>query len=236
MWVFLFWSPKSGVSDVHRLKFHWKNIQPSRAKKDNCRGAFHPSISKISTNFFLNANELTKHQLGGSLCVYGEDCRADTHWRKLCTETGMGELLTCRCTCQTDAMPQRSKQPTVFWFVRLKYSLTRGIQNLLRQEPCKGAETDFRAKSGKETVAGAHRRPKWIPHYGGQADSGRGQDSSGSTQLCSGSTPACSPLAQVKAAVACVRRLKRNQRKGKLILSLGVLPYFVLLFGFCVYL
>jgi len=105
--------------------------------------------------------------------------------------------------------------------VRLKYSLTRGIQNLLRQEPCKGAETDFRAKSGKETVAGAHRRPKWIPHYGGQADSGRGQDSSGSTQLCSGSTPACSPLAQVKAAVARVRRLKRNQRKGKLILSLG---------------
>jgi hypothetical protein len=90
--------------------------------------------------------------------------------------------------------------------VRLKYSLTRGIQNLLRQEPCKGAETDFRAKSGKETVAGAHRRSKWIPHYGGQADSGRGQDSSGST-------PACSPLAQVKAAV--------TKQKGKLILSLG---------------
>jgi hypothetical protein len=109
--------------------------------------------------------------------------------------------------------------------VRLKYSLTRGIQNLLRQEPCKGAETDFRAKSGKETVAGAHRRSKWIPHYGGQADSGRGQDSSGST-------PACSPLAQVKAAVARVRRLKRNQRKGKLILSLGyhgLIPPFHLL-------
>jgi hypothetical protein len=100
--------------------------------------------------------------------------------------------------------------------------LTREIQNLLQQEPYKGAETDFRAKSGKETIAGAHRRPKWIPHYSGQANSGRGQDSSGSTQLCSGSTPAYSPLAQVKAAVTRVRRLKRNQRKGKLILSLGV--------------
>jgi hypothetical protein len=39
-------------------------------------------------------------------------------------------------------------------------------------------------------------------------------------RLCSGSAPACSPSAQVKAAVAHVRRLKRNQRKGKLILSL----------------
>ena len=41
-------------------------------------------------------------------------------------------------------------------------------------------------------------------------------------QACSGSAPACSPSAQVKAAVAHVRRLKRNQRKGKLILSLWV--------------
>ena len=39
-------------------------------------------------------------------------------------------------------------------------------------------------------------------------------------RLCSGSAPVCSPLAQVKAAVAQVRRLKRDQRKGKLILSL----------------
>jgi hypothetical protein len=52
---------------------------------------------------------------------------------------------------------------------------------------------------------------------------------SGSAQACSGSAPACSPSAQVcspsaqvKAAVTHVRRLKRNQRKGKLILSLGV--------------
>ena len=34
---------------------------------------------------------------------------------------------------------------------------------------------------------------------------------SDSAQACLGSTPACSPLAQVKAAVAHVRRLKRNQ-------------------------
>jgi hypothetical protein len=39
---------------------------------------------------------------------------------------------------------------------------------------------------------------------------------------CSGSAQACSPSAQVKAAVAHVRRLKQNQRKGKLILSLWV--------------
>jgi hypothetical protein len=42
----------------------------------------------------------------------------------------------------------------------------------------------------------------------------------GMFRLCSGSTPAYSHSAQVKAAVAHVRRLKRNQRKGKSILSL----------------
>jgi hypothetical protein len=41
---------------------------------------------------------------------------------------------------------------------------------------------------------------------------------SGMLRLCSG----CSAATQVKAAVAHVRRLKRNQRKGKLTLSLGV--------------
>jgi hypothetical protein len=41
-------------------------------------------------------------------------------------------------------------------------------------------------------------------------------------QADSGSAPACSPSAQVKAAVAHVRKLKRNQRKGKSILSLWV--------------
>jgi hypothetical protein len=45
---------------------------------------------------------------------------------------------------------------------------------------------------------------------------------SGSTQACSPSAQVCSPSAQVKAAVAQVWRLKRNQRKRKLILSLGV--------------
>jgi len=57
--------------------------------------------------------------------------------------------------------------------------------------------------SGKETIGGAHRRPKWVR-----------------LRLCSGSAQACSGSAQVKAAVAHVRRPKRNQRKGKLILSL----------------
>jgi hypothetical protein len=31
---------------------------------------------------------------------------------------------------------------------------------LLEQEPCKGAETDSRAKFGKETIAEVYRRPK----------------------------------------------------------------------------
>jgi hypothetical protein len=43
---------------------------------------------------------------------------------------------------------------------------------LLQQEPCNGAETDSWVKFGKETIAGAHRRPKWVPRYGAQADSG----------------------------------------------------------------
>jgi hypothetical protein len=107
--------------------------------------------------------------------------------------------------------------------------LIEGIRNPLQQKPCEGAKTYYRAKFGKETVTGAHRRLKWVPHYGAQADSGRAQDTQALLRPCSGSAPACSssahvcsPLAQVKAAVAHVRRLKRNQRKGKLILSLGV--------------
>jgi len=105
--------------------------------------------------------------------------------------------------------------------------LIGGIQNLLQQKPWEGAKTDFQAKFGKETVAGAHRRPKWVPHYGAQANSGRAQDTQALLRLYSGSSQALvrlwSPLAQVKAAVAHVRRLKRIQRKGKLILSLWVL-------------
>jgi len=56
----------------------------------------------------------------------------------------------------------------------------------LLQEPCKGAETCSRTKFGKQTVAGAHRRPKWIPHYGAQADSGLAQDTQALLRLCSG--------------------------------------------------
>jgi hypothetical protein len=36
------------------------------------------------------------------------------------------------------------------------------------------AKTDSRAKFGKEIIAGAQRRLKWVPHYSAQADSGRG--------------------------------------------------------------
>jgi hypothetical protein len=43
---------------------------------------------------------------------------------------------------------------------------------LLQQEACKGAETDSRTKLGKETIAEIYRRPKWVPYYGPQADSG----------------------------------------------------------------
>jgi len=37
---------------------------------------------------------------------------------------------------------------------------------MLQQEPCEGAETDSSAKFGKETTAGAHWRPKWVPYHG----------------------------------------------------------------------
>jgi len=30
----------------------------------------------------------------------------------------------------------------------------------------RGSKNRFPAKFGKETVAGAHWRPKWVPHYG----------------------------------------------------------------------
>jgi hypothetical protein len=103
------------------------------------------------------------------------------------------------------------------------YYLIGGIQNLLRQKPCKGAKTDSWAIFGKEIVAGAHRRPKWAPHYGAQ-------DTQALLRLCLGILTS----AQVKAAVAHVRRLKRNQRQGKLILSLGVLqPIHLTTKAFC---
>jgi hypothetical protein len=61
--------------------------------------------------------------------------------------------------------------------LRVTGYLTGGIQ---------GAKPDSRAKFGKETVAGAHRRPKWVPHYGAQADSGLAQDTQALLRLCSG--------------------------------------------------
>jgi hypothetical protein len=76
-------------------------------------------------------------------------------------------------------------------------------QNLLWQEPCKGAKTDSRENFGKEIVArvGTHKRPKWVPYYGGQADSGRGQDGSGSAQACSGLLRLCSGLLRIAQAM-----------------------------------
>jgi hypothetical protein len=120
------------------------------------------------------------------------------------------------------------------------------IQNLLRQKPCEGAKTDSRAKFGKETVAGAHRRPKWVPHYGAQADSGRAQDTQGSAQallrlcsgsaqallglcsgllrLCSGSAQACSGLLRLAQACSGLLRLCSGMftlGSGMLTLSSG---------------
>jgi hypothetical protein len=57
-----------------------------------------------------------------------------------------------------------------------------------------------KAKSRQDTVFGAHKRPKWAFADGLSEDSG--------------SAPACSLSALVKAAIAHIRRQKRNQRKG----------------------
>jgi hypothetical protein len=88
--------------------------------------------------------------------------------------------------------------------------LAKGIQNLLRQNRCEGAKADSRAKFGKEAVAGVHSQ-NWFHIMVLRI-----------FRLCSGSALACSPSAQVRAAVAHVRRLEWNQQKGKLILSLWV--------------
>ena len=50
---------------------------------------------------------------------------------------------------------------------------------LLQQELSKRVKIDSRAKSGKETIAGVHRRPKWVPHY-------RDRDAQALLQLCPG--------------------------------------------------
>jgi hypothetical protein len=38
----------------------------------------------------------------------------------------------------------------------------------------------------QKTVARAHRRPKWAPHYGAQVDLGLAQDTQAMLRLCSG--------------------------------------------------
>jgi len=95
------------------------------------------------------------------------------------------------------------------------------FQNLFRKKPCEGAKTDSRANFNKETIAGARRRPKGVQYDGAQADSGRAQGMFGILRVLRLYSGILSS-AQVKAAAAHVRRLKRNQRKRKLILSLGV--------------
>jgi hypothetical protein len=130
----------------------------------------------------------------------------------------------------------RSKQPTVFRLVRLDYyyisSLTRGIQNLLRQEPEREQKPIPGTKFDKETIAGHVGGQNWSYIIVRRPDSGVLRIlrlCSSSAQACSGSAPAClpsaqvcSPSAHVKAVVAHVRRLKQNRRRGKLILSLWV--------------
>ena len=46
---------------------------------------------------------------------------------------------------------------------------------MLQQEPIR-SRNGFPGKIGKEAIAEAYRRPKWVPHYGAQADSGRAQN------------------------------------------------------------
>jgi hypothetical protein len=67
------------------------------------------------------------------------------------------------------ASSYRSLRSTIYPKITSHVILDKRDPKLLQQEPCKGAETDSRAKFGKETVAETHRRPKWVPHYGAQA-------------------------------------------------------------------
>jgi hypothetical protein len=62
-------------------------------------------------------------------------------------------------------------------------------QNQLWQKSCEVIETGSRENFGKETIAGAYRRPKWVLYYGMQADLGRAQDAQAVLRilrLCSG--------------------------------------------------
>ena len=91
------------------------------------------------------------------------------------------------------------------------YSLTRGVQNLLWQNPYERAETGSQAKFSRETIAKAHRWPNGFHIIVRRL-----------TQGVLMMLRPCSGSAKVEAAVAHVHRLKWNQRKGKLILSLWV--------------
>jgi hypothetical protein len=74
----------------------------------------------------------------------------------------------------------------------------------------KGVETDSWANFGKETIARAYRRPKWVPIMLRRLThsvlriimlySGSAQVYLGSAQVCSRLAQACSTPAQVKAA------------------------------------
>ena len=88
-----------------------------------------------------------------------------------------------------------------------------------KSAPAEGAEMDSRAKFGKETIAGAQRRPKWFHIMMRRLTQGVLRILR-LAQACSTSAQVCSPLALVKIVVAYVRRLPQNQRKGKLILSI----------------
>jgi hypothetical protein len=56
----------------------------------------------------------------------------------------------------------------------------------------------------KEIVAGICRRPKWVPDYDTQADSGSAYIFEGSTQVYAPSAQVCSRSTQVGAVVAYV--------------------------------
>jgi hypothetical protein len=61
----------------------------------------------------------------------------------------------------------------------------KGIQNCSSRNPIR-EQKRILGQSSTETITGAHRRPKWVPHYGAQADSGRAQDAQALLRLCSG--------------------------------------------------
>jgi hypothetical protein len=62
---------------------------------------------------------------------------------------------------------------------------------LVRRKPPPSAVANEIGSPQNSTVAGharAHRRPKWVPHYGVQVDSGRAQEAQATAQDSSGYT------------------------------------------------